>query len=154
VAGKGKETIQEGLNRIAELLAERDRESYEALRGRLREAREVFHELLADRFERGFNERLTKNSHSTYAEKLKIACRSNADLRLLGLAAACPKTGRPAVLHASPTEASGGRLQTELIDSDPPRQRTFSGRQLPALKLVGFPDRGDARRRARLDRGR
>lgn len=144
---RGRQNTRAKLEQIGELISGRHGDDYESLRGRLRQARELFHEILAERFTGSFNAKIATASHTTYTEKLDLARASNADLRLLGLAVRCPKTGAAAVLHATLMGSDGqGRLQVELIDSDPARRRTVSAADFPTVELIGFPDRGGPHR--------
>ena len=83
------------------------------------------------------NAHLLSFPHETYAEKQEIASWVNEELRRLGLAIRCPKTGEPAILVA---DVQGGvdspsRFRLEITDKDGRRARTFSSRNLPELEL-------------------
>ena len=139
---KNKDGLEAKLRRITELVAPRDRETYGALHKRLAEARELFHDLLAERLTEGFNAHLASLPSQTMEQKQQLTRDANADLRALGLAVKCPKTGQPAVLHADRgNHPAEGRFQVALISAESNRKRTLSSPQLFSVELMGHPTR-------------
>lgn len=137
MTGESKDTIQELLKRACELVEDEKTCSYAELVMRLRDAQQAFHEAVAERFAPALNSHLGGLPSDRHTEKQAIARDVNADLRSLGLAIACPKTGKPAVLLASPGhEPSKGRFQIGLIDAlATNRARHSSSVALPVLSL-------------------
>jgi HEAT repeat protein len=85
------------------------------------------------------NTHLRRAPQDTYIEKQAIASWVNAELRALGLAIRCPKTGRPAILIAD--IRSGGaetsRFRLEVVNENGRRERTFTtAHNLPELELI------------------
>lgn len=142
VPQREQDGINAKLKQIVTLVGERDRDSYEALRQRLIDARKLFHELLAERLTPAFNGHLAALPHETLEEKQALTRHANAEMRSLGLAIKCPRTGRPAMLHADRgRDPDTGRFQVALIGSDGERARTVSANSLLALELMGHPER-------------
>lgn len=132
--------IDEKLRRIEQLVSERQREDYESLRARLIEARDLFHDLLAERFTEPFNAHLAAQPSATLQEKQALARAANTDLRSLSLAIRCPKTAQPAILLADPGyRSSAGRFQITLIADATSRARTSSSVALPHADLMPRP---------------
>lgn len=142
VTQKEPKSIDAKLRRIEQLLGERKRDDYESLRDRLTEARELFHDMLAERFTEAFNAHLAAQPQATFREKQALTRDANADLRALGLAIRCPRTGEPADFHADvghkPAE---GRFMVALVSNDRDRKRTVSSQHLFQVELRGNPNR-------------
>lgn len=134
--------IDAKLRRIEQLLGERKRDDYKSLRARLTEARELFHDMLAERFTEAFNAHLAAQPQGTLQEKRSLARHANAELRNLGLAVKCPKTGEPAVFYGDPGHMpEEGRFQLGLASEEASRKRTFTSRTLFRVELMGRPVR-------------
>lgn len=137
-----REGIEAQLKRIGDLCAERKRDDYESLHARLMEAREQFHELLAGRLAQAFNKHLASLPQDTLQEKRDLARHANADLRHLGLAVKCPKTGEPAMFYGDPGHIPDkGRFQLGLVSEEAARKRTFTSQTLFQVELMGRPVR-------------
>lgn len=103
----------------------------------LRNARQLFHEQVAIQVAPLLNKYLEKVPKSTLQEKQELAKWVNAELRSLGLAVRCPKTGQAAMLRADPGhDEEHGRFQIALISNDLARKRTVSSPELFQLDLM------------------
>lgn len=141
VTEKEPKGIDAKLRRIEQLFAERKRDDYESLRARLTEARDLFHDAMAERFTEAFNAHLAAQPQATLAEKQALSRDANADLRALGLAVRCPKTGDPAMLHGDRGyRPDAGRFQLLLLHSGG-HTKTKSSTSLFQVDLMGFPNR-------------
>ncbi|MDL1904525.1 hypothetical protein FBT69_06900 [Synechococcales cyanobacterium CNB] len=155
--------IDAKLRRIEQLFAERKRDDYESLRARLTEARELFHDALAERFAAAFNAHLAAQPHETLAEKRDLTREANADLRALGLAVRCPRTGEPAMLQTdSGYRPEAGRFQLLLLRSGE-QFKSKTSTSLFRVDLMAYPNRREgaaeywaerARRESKPPRGR
>lgn len=93
---------------------------------------------LAKAVEPSLNAQLRSMPHTTYDDKREVAKWLNAELRQLGLAIQCPKTGRPAFLVADPGGKPGiGRFQLEVTTETGKPHRSVSTASLPALTYIG-----------------
>lgn len=92
---------------------------------------------IAKAFEPVLNEHATTMPQATYDEKRALAKWVNAELRELGLAIRCPKTGQPALLRGHPGGTPGvGRFHLEITDSNGIQRRTVTSVTLPRLSLL------------------
>lgn len=128
-------------DRIAKLLTAKNNEMFEASSKRFQEARELFHEELAEQFAGPLNEELKRMPKESCEEKQALCRWANAELRALGLAVKCPKTGEAAALHVLPSPRENARFQFELIDHAHGRHRTITSTQLPVIALRSRPQR-------------
>jgi len=130
-------TDDERIQRIVQLFKEAKSGSYSTVASRLREVRELVHEEIAERLSKPLNEHLAQIPHATLHEKQDLARFANAEMRCLGVAIRCPKTGLPAMLHAnSGHDATKGRFQFSVIDHKPHPTRTVTSQTLPMLVLM------------------
>lgn len=107
-----KEGDGESLQNLSVLLKPVEGESFEGARSRLRLAGEVSRDLVARQFEGYLNRRFREVETDTLDAKIAFAREVNADLRLLGVAIRCPKTGAPAFLRADGSRnGDRGRFQ-------------------------------------------
>ena len=108
----------------------------------------VNHEIrhaLAARLEPALNAAIQEMPHDTYEEKKALARWINEEVRQFGLAAKCPKTGRPAILLAGPgDDPMKGRFQFDIITPEGKRKRTVSSVILPVIALTEAPVRRSA----------
>jgi len=141
MSGEEKNEISDKLRRMNHLLVEREGDSYKDLVNRLMEAQELFFGVLADRLAPSLNDHLTKLPQATPDNKKLIARTLNADLKALGLAIKCPRTGKPAMLHVDfGVVAPKGRFRVELFD----RSRTMASQSLSRVELTRRPLRREA----------
>ena len=107
-------------------------------------ANALFQDLLAARLTPAFNAHIAEQPSQTLEQKQVLAQRVNAELRGVGLAIRCPRTGKPAILrgdHGGNPER--GRFQTCLVgDSNFARTRSFA--ELIHLDLMGDRSSGIA----------
>jgi hypothetical protein len=94
--------------------------------------------LVAHRLAVPLNARLQKQPQDSYQEKQEIVSWVNKELRELGLAIRCPRTGRPAILVADFRDNAddSSRFRFESRNDDNRRTRTFSGNHLTDLVLI------------------
>ncbi len=147
---------QERVARLKSLLEESPATGVEfaALRGALREFNDLTRQELADRAEAPLNAWAQQQPQSTYEEKKSLAKSVNGELRLLGLAIRCPRTGTPSLLLGNPGHNPVvGRFMLGHTDSLGRSQHTLTSVVLPHLTLM--PDdlsRGPSTERSRKAR--
>jgi hypothetical protein len=135
-------TFDDRLRTLTELLAADRRSGYRALRSDLHHARELFHQLVAERFAPAFNTHLASMPRGSLQEKQALAVHANEELRRLGLAIKCPKTGQPAALQADTgRHPEAGRYRIALLAGEPTRKKTTSSAELYTVELMARPDR-------------
>ncbi|HKQ48575.1 MAG TPA: hypothetical protein VJZ71_10940 [Phycisphaerae bacterium] len=79
----------------------------------------------------------SRQPQRTYDEKKTLAKWVNAELRRIGLAIRCPRTGRPSLLLANAGGQPGiGRFHLEHTDAEGRRHRSVTSVALPELKLM------------------
>tara|TARA_R110002111_G_scaffold18776_8_gene45909 strand:+ start:160 stop:666 length:507 start_codon:yes stop_codon:yes gene_type:complete len=132
--------VNSKLERIGELLNQDTPKDYMALRTSLEEARDLFHEVLAERLRDSFNDHLASEPHESAIEKRSLSRAANADLRGLGLAIKCPKTGEPAHLRGV-ADTETGRFQL-CLTANSSYARSVTSKQLPTLDLMIRPTHG------------
>jgi len=93
---------------------------------------------IAQSMEPLLNEHMARLPQASCSEKQALAKWVNAELRELGLAIRCPKTGTPAYLMGSPVlPDQAGRFQLEIRQENSGRRhRTLSSVTLPHLTLM------------------
>jgi hypothetical protein len=113
-------------------------ENFSQLLNSARELRTAFHVSAASFLQKPFNVHLQSMPHETYEQKQAMASWANSQLRQLGLAIKCPKTGKPAILLADIKDANAvaGRFRLETRDDSGKRVRTLSSRVLPKFELM------------------
>jgi HEAT repeats len=126
------------LEKIKALLDEKPPRTYASAAARAKELLSLTKQEIAARLTPILNAHLRRNMPETYTQKQAITSWVNAELRELGLAIRCPKTGRPAILI---TDIRGGdeeisRIRLEVQDEAGRRHRTFTGSTLPELELM------------------
>ena len=90
------------LEKLNILLTEKPDSNYEYVATRLREARQVFHELVAEQLQESLRTEMQSMPHQSYEEKKMLAVWTNNELREMGVAIKCPKTGKAATLQVDP----------------------------------------------------
>lgn len=100
------------------------------------------------------NARLQSMPSQSYDDKRSVCQWLNQELRELGIAIKCPKTGDPAALHASDDCGIGGRFRLR-VDTPRGEHPTVSFAKLPTLSFVparprreSFVDYWSARRQS------
>lgn len=139
--GKSAEGHDVKLARINNLLNPSPSEDYASVAGRLRQALELFHDVIAERLTGPLNERLAQLPHSTIAEKQTLSRLANEELRNLGVAIRCPKIDGPVFLRAVDGHHTG-RGSFQFCSLARPYSRKLSSTDLFHLDLMGHPDRG------------
>lgn len=115
--------------RVLELLAATEPTEYPAFFDHLLALAVAVREELAARLSSRLAAQVRAMPHETYAEKQELAKWVNGQLRQLGLAVRCPKTGRPAILLADHgPDPEKGRFQVQTVHD---RKRTLSSVGLP-----------------------
>jgi hypothetical protein len=125
--------------KIKELIDEVSPRLYKSAAASARELVALTKQEIAHRLAPLLNKHLHGLKQDTYTEKQAIASWVNSELRSLGLAIRCPKTGRPAILIAD--IRSGGeessRFRLEIVNEEGRRERTFTtAHELPDLELI------------------
>ena len=102
------------------------------------ELRHHFHTELAAGLQTRLNRHLQGMAQETYDEKRALATWVNEQLRSLGLAIKCPKTGRPGSLLADFKDSEGdvSRFRLEVRDEHGGKTRIVVGRHLAELELM------------------
>lgn len=114
---------------VRELLAATEPTEYPAFFDHLLALAVAVREELAARLSPKLSAQVRTMPHETYAEKQELAKWVNGQLRQLGLAVRCPKTGRPAILLADHgPDPQKGRFQVQTVHD---RKRTLSSVELP-----------------------
>lgn len=134
MAGKRERVWGEVLSALASGLPA----DYEEFTAAARALGRCFHCELATAMQPRLNSHLRTLPSDTYAEKQYIATWVNEQLRELGLAIRCPKTGKPANLIADVQagEDSASRFRLDVRTDEGGRTRTFSSRDLFDLELM------------------
>jgi len=110
---------------------------YPKRRAELARLNDEFREHLARALEPSLNAELSLLPQASYEDKKTLAKWVNAELRQIGLAIRCPKTGKPChILANKGHDPVRGRFQLEYTDIDGQRRRTVSSAELPALALM------------------
>ena len=88
------------------------------------------------------NDQLRELPQQTYEQKKELCRWVNAELRNLGLAVLCPKTGLPAMMHAAPgNHPELGRFEIQLSGSTSQRKRTRFFPELIPIQLCNATER-------------
>ena len=141
----------------------RDTSSFESFRTRARHMKFVFHDELASRLSNLFSSELSSRLKDTDLPLWTIAEWANSELRALGLAIQCTRTGRPAtfvVTHVGkarfpqaadqdpsgrPARVRGERLGLEVKDENGRPFLTVNELDLDLLQLIGLDSEDPAR---------
>lgn len=125
---------EKGLARLFEGLPD----DFEARRDAIVQLRTRFHEMIAELIEPGLNAWLRLRNPQSLDDRKALCKRLNSELSNLGLAIRCPKTGRPASIHAEAQDGErvGSSRFRLLIRSSHPVLRTSMSYQLPVLQLM------------------
>ncbi len=111
---------------------------YEEFYRNLVESSHAFRAQVAASLQPMLNANIKTRPQEHYDDKQHLASWVNAQLRDLGLAIKCPKTGRPGILVADlkGSESEISRFRLEVRGEDGKRSRTTSWRSLPDLDLM------------------
>ncbi len=140
------------------MTGERDSESVEALRvamramlatptGEYRDVRRsaeratlVLREEIATAVQETINAHMSRLASATYSNKKVMAADVTEELRNLGLAIRCPRTGRACSLQAHPgRDHDVGRFRLEYADESGQRHHPMTSVELPALTVMPLP---------------
>jgi hypothetical protein len=117
---------------------------YAAVAAWQKELHSAIQALLIERFEPAFNAQLASMPQATREEKKELCRWANAELRSLGLAIRCPKTGHAAILHTDlGYRPEAGCFQLELTGQEHGRRRTRTFVSLIPLELMPASPRVD-----------
>lgn len=132
------ESFEKGLQSLLRELAGKPVADFTSLVTRFVTATHTFRAGLAELLDGPLNDHLKTLPQETPAEKQALASWLNAQLRPLGLAVRCPKTGRPSVLISDLKESGShiGRFRTENRDENGAKVRPWTSTQLPVLELM------------------
>lgn len=109
----------------------------------------------AERLEETLNQRAGDFEKESYEQKAAVARWVNGELRRLGVAVRCPKTGKPAFLVGHPGGRPGiGRFQLEITLDNGRPHRTVSSTAFPHLTLMAAPLGSEAEPPSRPSRSR
>jgi hypothetical protein len=127
--------------RIRAVLEKQVGDDYDSVADWQRELQEAVRLFVIKRIEPAINERLASMPQATLAEKQELCRWANTELRCMGLAVRCPKTGQPAFIYGDRgNHHSVGRFQIELSGRRRGHLRTLSKPSLFPLKLCcGLP---------------
>lgn len=126
--------------KLTNLLTGKRNESYEEIAVRLREARQVFHECVAQQLTQPLHQQMLAMPHETYEEKKNLAIWVNCELRAIGAALRCPNTGEATTLRVDRGSSKGdGRFRlSPFIESS---RRTFSSVAVFPITLMPHYER-------------
>ena len=135
------ETLDDPVIKIKQLLTQAPTGDYGAVVSWQVEVRRLVDDLVIERIEPAFNARLAEMPQETLSDKQQLCRWVNAELRRLGLAIRCPKTGHAAILHADRgNPRQNGRFQVELMGKEFGR-RSVSSPTLFYVHLTQEPTR-------------
>lgn len=138
------------LGELGAAMTPRVGEQYQEVRDRLRRASEAFHNLLAAELSGPFNAHFREAPKATLDEKRELARQSNADLRQLGVAIKCPKTGLPAFLGADGSRNEDrGRFQL-CMKRDGKKRLTLTRARAFEVELMGHLRHDHVQRQAEI----
>lgn len=110
---------------------------FAARRAALIELHDAVREAVVRALEPVLNEHVASLPHSTYEEKKTLAKWVNAELRRVGLAIKCPKTGHPCLIVATTgNRPTVGRFVLDYTDEQGKRRHPISWSVLPQLELT------------------
>lgn len=114
--------------------------SYRELRAGIDSIQRVAREEFAAAIRDPLNREAAVRPHATYAEKRELANWINAELRGMGLALKCPRSGLPSILHASIGHLPEvGRFRFDSVDETGRRNNYSASVDLPHLEPVPDP---------------
>jgi len=133
-----EEDVTPRLARIEQLLRSASESEYTVLYGHLDELGMLTRAEMAARLTPALNRMARTFDVGTYAKKQDVASWVNTQLRPLGLALRCPKTGLPAIIVA---DLQGGiddigRFRLEVRDKGGKRKRTTSSKEWTDLEVI------------------
>lgn len=130
--------------------------NYDAVYAGVLDLRHQMQSGLATALQDVFNARLGEMPKTDYRQKQALASWVNSQLRELGFAIQCPKTGRPAILIADLRDAEDqqGRFRLEIRTVEGRRIRTMSATELPSLTLIEDEPRAEGLSKKSSGRGR
>jgi hypothetical protein len=132
------------LTKLTKLLTGKRNESYEETAKRLRVARQIFHECVAEQAQDPMNERAQVMPHSSHEEKKRLVNWVNAECRSMGVAIQCPNTGEPTSIVAPNAENPGiGRFRLRPFSDD--TKRSFTSTDLFRFVLIPHYERRNNR---------
>jgi hypothetical protein len=115
---------------------------YQTVYETIRREVEQYRSDVAKRFTPIFNARFASTPHQSYEQK-KALCRwANEQLRELGLAVKCPKTGLPAIYVADTgPHPERGRFRLKVTTEDGKLRHTLTALEVPTVELMPDPPR-------------
>ena len=114
-----------------------DRDSYDAVRKRATALVDDARKEAARVLQPAINDRAAEMPHEKYEDKKRLAKWVNAELRRMGLAIRCPRTGIPCYLMGNPGGQPGfGRFLLEYTDEEGKRRHPLTSVTLPHLDLM------------------
>jgi hypothetical protein len=134
------ERAEAELRRAIQRIAGSETRPYEHTRARLASTSRIVREELAAILQPAINGQAAAMPHETYEEKKTLANWINRELRQLGLAIRCPRTGEPCLLQAGPArDHVVGRFRLDYMDESGRRHSPSSSVSLPQLELMPDP---------------
>ena len=124
-----------------ELLTSNRKAGYPTTATRLRQARQLVHEIIAEQVAESLNKYVRTLPHETLADKQQLAHWLNRELRSLGLAIRAPGTNEASFLRGAVARRPTGRFQLCIVN-DAQNGRPFSSNELFELDFMAFSDRG------------
>jgi hypothetical protein len=138
VGSGGAENIESEWRRLTQQLLATLPRDYQSCRRTLAALSHAFRNELAEAFEGHLNTYIQTLPQQTYQERKVIASFVNEELRELGLAIKCPRSGRPAILIADVKNSTDGtgRFRLESRNDGGHKYRTRTSSKLFALNLI------------------
>lgn len=131
-------STDEQFQSLLQMISRESPAGFAAKAERFIEVGHAFRKTVASLLQGPLNDHLQTLPQETPHEKQAIAVWVNAQMRALGLAIRCPKTGRPSVLISDIKESGSeiGRFRFENRDEQGAKVRSWTSTTLPELELM------------------
>lgn len=138
-----QEIVGDASARAVSLLNQHVSNDYESIVCWQKELLAAVQKVIMERLEPAFNQKLASMPQDSLTDKQAVCRWANSELRALGYLARCEKTGKPAILHATPGHSpAAGRFQFELVGGA--RRRTKTAEKLFWVTLMAEPARSES----------
>ena len=131
-------SVEEQFQSLLQVISQESPPDFVAQSERFVSLGHTFRKTIAAILQAPLNAHLKTLPQETPKEKQAIAVWVNGQMRNLGLAIRCPKTGRPSVLISDIKESGSeiGRFRLENRDEEGAKARTLTSKSLPELELM------------------